>query len=185
MPLGVPLGPPNEVTTAVKLPREVGSVVNLTTMEVPPEFTESTIPTAPLFNNTVFPLAVGLKPVPVMLSVGALMARLALLNETVGALTMLATCCGEPLLTPKHVATAFNVPSCKLDCEANVNVNWLELLTTTVPVTVVIGLVPWVRAMVVPLVSKPVPLMVSVVALMARLSVFNVMNGGLTMVATC
>ena len=50
-----------------------------------------TVPTAPLLKVTVLLAAVVSNPVPAMVRVGALIARLVVLRVTVGAETMVAT----------------------------------------------------------------------------------------------
>jgi len=89
----VPLVPPKVVTTAVMLPVLVGSVlkdmVNCVAVAL------VTMPTAPLLKVTVLLAAVVEKNVPAMVKVevevGALIARVVVLEVTVGAETMVAT----------------------------------------------------------------------------------------------
>ena len=78
---GVPLEKPSVVTTAVKLPRLVGAVVMVTVSEVADVATA--VPAAPLLKRTVL-VPDGSNPVPVMVSVVALTARLAVLLVTTG-----------------------------------------------------------------------------------------------------
>ena len=81
-----------EVTTAVMLPVLVGSVEKVTVNWVAVALV--TVPTAPLLKVTVLLAAVVENPVPAMVRVvvvGALIARLLVLNVTVGAATMVAT----------------------------------------------------------------------------------------------
>ena len=69
---------------------EVGAEVRVTVSEV--EVAAVTVPAAPLLKVTkLLAGVVVLKPVPVMVMEVALMARLAVLEVTVGAATMLAT----------------------------------------------------------------------------------------------
>ncbi len=49
-------------------------------------------------------------PVPAMVRVVALIARLFVFKVTVGAATMLATCTAMPLVPPKDVTTAVRLP---------------------------------------------------------------------------
>jgi hypothetical protein len=70
------------VTIAVKLPAEVGFVVNEMVSDV--AVAEVTVPTAPLLNATVLLAAVVLKPVPVKVMVVRLAARFAVLEVTTG-----------------------------------------------------------------------------------------------------
>jgi hypothetical protein len=83
--------PPKEVTTAVKLPVLVGSVPKVIVNWVAVAL--STVPTAPLLKVTVLLAAVVSNPEPAMVKVevGALIARLVVLNVTIGAATMVAT----------------------------------------------------------------------------------------------
>ena len=85
----MPLVPPKEVTIAVKLPIMLGGVVKFTVNEV--VVAEVTLPTAPLLKVTVLLAAVVLNPVPAMVSVVALLARLLVFEVTVGAATVVAT----------------------------------------------------------------------------------------------
>ena len=70
------------VTTAVKLPSEVGFVVNRTVSEV--AVAAVTLPTAPRLNATVLFAKVESKPKPLMVTVSELKARLATLVVTMG-----------------------------------------------------------------------------------------------------
>ena len=70
------------VTIAVRLPSEVGFVENVTVSEV--AVAKVTVPTAPLLNLTVFLAAVGSNPNPAIVTVEALMPRLAVLLVTTG-----------------------------------------------------------------------------------------------------
>lgn len=168
-----PLVTPPEVTIAVRLPAEVGRTENVTVSEV--VVAAVTVPTAPLLNTTVLFAAVALKPVPAIVTVDALAARLAVELVTVGV--SVATCTGEPLLTPLVVTMAVNLPAVgtveneidKLVAVADVTVPTAPLLKTTV-------LSPAV-------VLKPVPLIVIVVAPSAKLEAFCVTTGRIT--ATC
>jgi len=81
--------PPKVVTTAVMLPVLVGSVEKVTVNWVAVELV--TVPTAPLGKVTVLLAGVVENPVPAMVRVVALIARLLELNVTVGAATMVAT----------------------------------------------------------------------------------------------
>lgn len=70
------------VTIAVKLPADVGLVENVTVNAV--GVAAVTDPTAPLLNTTELFARMGLKPNPLMLTVDALAARLAVLTVTTG-----------------------------------------------------------------------------------------------------
>ena len=82
-----------------------------------------------------------------------------------------------PLAPPKEVTIAVRLP--RDGAVAKVTVNWVAVALVTVPV-------PLLKVTVLlPTVSNPVPTMVSVVALIARLLVvFKVTVGDATMVAT-
>ena len=69
-----------------------------------------TVPTALLLKVTVLLAAVVSKPVPAMVRVVTLMARVLVLDVTVGAATMLATFTALPLVPPKDVTTAVKFP---------------------------------------------------------------------------
>lgn len=70
------------VTTAVKLPIEVGLVEKVTVSEV--AVAAVTVPTPPLLNVTVLLAKVVSKPVPAIVIVAALAPRAAVLLVTVG-----------------------------------------------------------------------------------------------------
>ncbi len=80
--------PPKDVTIAVRLPVVLGGVVKLTVNWVAVAL--ATVPTAPLLKVTVLVPTVS-NPVPAMVSVVALIARLFVLKVTVGAATIVAT----------------------------------------------------------------------------------------------
>ncbi len=73
--------PPKEVTTAVRLPRD-GAVAKVTVNWVAVALV--TVP-VPVLRTTVLLAAVVSKPVPVMIKVVALIARLFVFKEIVGA----------------------------------------------------------------------------------------------------
>ena len=83
--------PPLVVTTAVRLPVAVDSVLKATVNNVPVEFTEVTVPKAPRLNATVLLLAVVSNPEPAMVIVAALIGRFVVLAVTTGGATMFAT----------------------------------------------------------------------------------------------
>lgn len=70
------------MTTAVRLPSEVGLVENVTVSEVAEA--EVTVPTAPLFITTVFPPEAVENPKPRIVTVVELIPRLAELLVTTG-----------------------------------------------------------------------------------------------------
>lgn len=70
------------MTTAVRLPADVGLVENVTVNEV--AVAAETVPTAPLLKVTVLLAAVVLKPVPAIVIVAELAARFDVAFVTVG-----------------------------------------------------------------------------------------------------
>ena len=86
---GVPLTTPFDATIAVNTPA-LGLALSVIVREVAVD--ELTVPTAPLLKITVLWLGVVLKPVPAIVTVVALAARLVSLNETVGAVDVATTC---------------------------------------------------------------------------------------------
>src|ERR1700719_2132466 len=88
-----PLLTPSVVTTAVRLPAVVGLVEKVTVSEV--AVAAVTAPTAPLLKTIVLLPGVVSKPEPLIVTMAALAARLAVLLVTVGvptADTTVATC---------------------------------------------------------------------------------------------
>lgn len=117
----IPLDPPYDVTVAVRAPVFVDAVVNDTVSCV--AVAALTVPTAPKLSTTVFPPA-GLKPVPIMTSVRAFRARLAVLRVTVGRGTTVATWTGAPLDMPLDITDATNGPSL-IDDRPSSTVSWV------------------------------------------------------------
>ena len=136
------------------------------------------MPTAPLLKVTVLLAAVVSNPVPAMVRVVALIARLFVFKVTVGAATMFATCTAMPLVPPKDVTTAVRLPSDGAVLKVTINRVAVALVTVPVPLLKLTVLLAAVA-------SNPVPAMVRVVALIARLFVFKVTVGVATMLATC
>ena len=165
--------PPKDVTTAVRLPRD-GAVLKVTVNWVAVALV--TVP-VPLLKVTVLLAAVVSNPVPAIVRVVALIARLVVSKVTVGAATMLATCTALPLVPPKDVTTAVRLP--RDGAVLKVTVNWVAVALVTVPVPLL-----KVTVLLAAVVSNPVPAMVKVVALIARLFVFKVTTGAATMLAT-
>ena len=165
--------PPKDVTTAVRLPRD-GAVLKVTVNWVAVALV--TVP-VPLLKVTVLLAAVVSNPVPAMVRVVAEVARLVVSKVTVGAATMLATCTALPLVPPKDVTTAVRLP--RDGAELKVTVNWVAVALVTVPVPLL-----KVTVLLAAVVSNPVPAMVKVVALIARLVVSKVTVGAATMLAT-
>ena len=85
----MPLVPPLEVTTAVRVPMLAGSVFMVTVSWV--EVAAVTVPTALLLKRTELLAGVVEKPVPLMVIVGVLIEKIVVLGVTVGAATMAAT----------------------------------------------------------------------------------------------
>ena len=165
--------PPKDVTTALRLPRD-GAVLKVTVNWVAVALV--TVP-VPLLKVTVLLAAVVSNPVPAMVRVVALIARLVVSKVTVGAATMLATCTALPLVPPKDVTTAVRLP--RDGAVLKVTVNWVAVALVTVPVPLL-----KVTVLLAAVVSNPVPAMVRVVALIARLVVLKVTVGAATMLAT-
>lgn len=86
---GLLLSPPLVVTTAVRVPLLLGGVIKETINWV--EVAAVTIPTAPRLKITVFLAAIGIKLVPLMVNVVAVVVKFAELGVTVGSATMVAT----------------------------------------------------------------------------------------------
>ena len=160
--------PPKDVTTAVRLPRD-GAVLKVTVNWVAVALV--TVP-VPLLKVTVLLAAVVSNPVPAMVKVVALIARLFVFKVTTGAATMLATCTALPLLIAFVVTTAVRLP--RDGAVLKVTVNWVAVALVTVPVPLL-----KVTVLLAAVVSNPVPVMVRVVAVSARLLVFKVTVGAI------
>lgn len=80
--VAAPLESELEVTTAVRLPSEVGLVENVTVSDVAEAVV--TVPTAPLLKTTVLLAATVENPKPLIVTVAELIARLAVLLVTTG-----------------------------------------------------------------------------------------------------
>ena len=146
----------------------LGGVVKFTVNEV--VVADVTLPTAPLLKVTVLLPTVS-NPVPAMVSVVALIARLLVVFKvTVGAATMVATWVEALPAPPKTVTTAVRLPSDGALLKVTVNEVVLAEVTVPVPELKVTVLLPAV-------VSNPVPVMVMVGALIAKLAVFDVTVG--------
>src|SRR5262249_9282294 len=155
-------------------PRFVGWVVNVTVNCV--ALAAVTVPAAPSSKVTLSLAGVAEKPIPLITTVGAFLARLAVFGVIENATTV-ATCTAAPLPTPLDVTTAVRLPTD--GWVLNVTVNWVALAAVTVPTAPRLKLTLLLAGVL----EKPNPLMVSVVALVARLAVLMVTTG-LT-VATC
>ena len=110
------------------MPAVVGLVENVTVSEV--AVAAVTVPTAPSLKVTVLLAAVGSKPKPLMVSVVALAARLAVLLVTTGV--TVATCTAAPLLTRSVVTTAVRLPAV-VGLVENVTVSEVAVAAVTVP----------------------------------------------------
>jgi hypothetical protein len=172
------------VTTAVRIPVVVGAMLKVTVSWV--VVAAETVPIAPLLKVTVLLAGEGENPVPLIVNVVALIARLGGLFEfTVGGTgtpIMVATWTGVPLgvpvLPPKEFTTAVRL--LRDGCEENVRVKEVAVaeVTRPVPLLKVTVLLRGVFAL------NPVPVMVRVVALIARLVVVLVTVGAATILAT-
>ena len=135
-----------------------------------------TVP-VPELNAIVLFSAVDEKFVPTMLRVVAFCARLAVLTVTVGTGTMVATCTAVPLLAPREVTTAVKLPN--EGAVFKVTVNCVAVAIETVPVPVLSATV-----LLLAVVEKLVPAMISVVLFCARFAVLVETVGTGTTVAT-
>ncbi len=115
------------MTTAVKLPAD-GTVEKVIDNDV--LVAEDTVPMAPLLKTTVLLAAVLLKPVPAIVIVVALIARLAVLLVTTGLTE--ATCTAVPLLKELVVTDAVKSPA-TVGLVPNVTVKLVVLAVVTVP----------------------------------------------------
>ena len=116
------------VTTAVRLPAEVGFVENVTVSVV--AVAVVTVPLAPLLKTTVLFPAVVLKPKPLIVMVAASAARFAELLETTGV--TVATCTAVPLLIVLVVTIAVRLPAVVGFVE-KVTINEVAVAVVTVP----------------------------------------------------
>ena len=161
------------VTLAVILPTVAGNVEKVTVRVV--AVAAVTEPTAPLLNVTLLSSGVVLKPKPLMTSVAVLAARLAVLLVTTG-LTV-ATLIGAPLLALLVVTTTVK-SSAEAGLVEKVTVNDVAVAAVTVPTALLLNVTVLFAAVV----SKPEPLMVSVLESANRSAELVVTTG--TTVAT-
>lgn len=167
----VPLDCKFVVTTAVKLPTDVALVVNVTVSAV--AVASVTIPTAPLLNATSFSSTVALKPIPLIVMLVALAAKLFVLLVTTG-LTV-ANCTAAPLLTPFVVTIPINM-SALTGKVVKVTVSEVAVAAVTIPAAPLSK-----TTMLLPeIVSKPNPWMISTVAVAARSAMLLVTTGAIT-----
>ena len=157
-----------DVTLAVMLPTVAGNVEKVTVSAV--AVAAVTEPTAPLLKVTLLSSGVVLKPKPLMISVAALAAMLVVLLVTTG-LTV-ATLIGAPLLALLVVTTTVK-SSAEAGLVEKVTVNDVAVAAVTVPTALSLNTTVLLAAVV----SKPEPLMVSVVALANRSAELVVTTG--------
>lgn len=150
------------VTTAVRLPKLVGFVPNVTVNRV--AVAEVTVPTAPLLNTTVLFAAEGLNPKPLSTIPFALIARPVVRLVTTGI--TVATCTAAPLVTPPDVTMAVKLPAV-VGLVVNVTVNAVDVAAVTVPTAPLLKETVLFAAVVL----KPVPVIVTVDASAAKFDV--------------
>ena len=155
-----PLLTPFDVTTAVKSPTEVALVEKVTVTDV--AVAAVTVPTAPKLNATVLLPGVVSKPKPLMVTVAALAARFATLLVKTG-LTV-ATCTGDPLLTPAITTEANRLPALGLVEIDTVSI--VAVAEVTVPTAPPLKITVLLDAVVL----KPKPLIVNIESSAARLA---------------
>lgn len=143
------------VTTAVRLPAVVGLVDRVTVREV--AVAAVTVPTAPLLKLTVFLLAMGSNPKPLIVNVVVLAARLEVLLVTTGI--TLATCMAVPLAMPLVTTIAVKLPAV-LGLIENVTTSEVFVAAVTVPIALLLKATRFCAA----IGLKPDPLIVTVVA---------------------
>ncbi len=161
-----PLATPLVVTMAVRLPAE-GFVVSETVRRV--EVALVTVPTAPLLNVTVLLAAVVSKPVPAIVKLAALAARLAVDAVMVGAIA--ATCIAAPLLIEFVVTTAVKLPA--EGFVPKVTVNAVAVAEVTVPTPPLLRTTVLLAA----IGSNAKPLITNVVALVESAAALRVTDG--------
>ena len=157
------------VTLAVRLPALAGFVEKVTVSEV--VVAAVTLPTALSLKVTALFAGVAEKPKPLIVIVGAFAARFAMFEVTTGI--TVATCTAAPLLPAPVVTTAFNAPT---TWPLMLTVSCVPVAAVTVPAPVIAP----VKATVLfaGVVSKPVPLMMTLVALAPMLATLPVTVGG-------
>ena len=161
------------VTTAVKLPAELGPVLNVTVSEV--ALAVVTVPTALLLKATVLLAAVESNPKPLTVTVVALAAKL-IVRLVMTGITV-ATCTAAPLATLLVVTVAVKLPA-RVGLVVNVTLSVVDVAEVTVPTAPLLKateLLPAVE-------PNPKPLMAMVEIFAARFAVLLVMTG--TTVAT-
>ena len=156
------------VTIAVKLPIVEGVSENVTVKEV--AVAAVTVPMAPLLNATVLSSGFELKPKPLKVTDVALAAKPLVCSVTTGLTT--ATCTGAPLLTELVVTTTVK-SSAVTGVVERVTVSVVAVAAVTVPTAPLLKTTVLLLAVL----SKPKPLMLSVVASAARSAVLLVTTG--------
>lgn len=144
---------------AVRLPAAAGLVVNVTVRDV--AVAAVTVPTAPLLNTTVFCDAVVLNASPVMVTVLAFAARPDVLAVTDGITD--ATTTDAPLDTPFVTTIADRFPTFAGRAVSD-TVRVVAVAAETVPAAPLLN----VTVLLARVVSNPLPIIVSVVALALR-----------------
>ena len=169
----VPLDCELVVTTAVRLPRDVGFVVKVTVSVV--RVADETVPTAPLLNTTVLRPAIGSNPNPltfIVEDVGDMLATLVVMT----GLTI-ATCTAAPLTTALVVTIAVTLPAV-FGLTVYVTVSEVDVAAVTVPVAPLLNTTLLRDA----IASKPKPLIVTMLVEIPARKVLLVTTG--TTVAT-
>lgn len=159
-----PLLTPLVVTTAMRLPTDVAFVENVTVNDV--AVAAVTLPTAPKLSATVLLPGIGSNPKPPIVNVVALAARFEVLLVKAG-LTV-ATCTGEPVLTPLITTVAVRFPAFGL--VEMVTVSKVAVAAVTVPAAPLLKITELLDVVV----SKPKPLINNVVPSAPRLTVLLV-----------
>lgn len=160
----VPLLTPFVVTTALRLPTDVAFVEKITVSVV--AVAAVTVPAAPKLNATVLLPGVVSNPKPLIVRVVALAVRFAMLRVKTG-LTV-ATCTGEPVLTPLITTVAMRLPA--LGLVETVTVSIVADAAVTVPTAPPLKITALLDAKV----SNPKPLIDNVVPSAPRLAVLLV-----------
>jgi hypothetical protein len=156
------------VTTAVRLPAVVGLVDRVTVREV--AVAAVTVPTAPLLKLTVFLLATGSNPNPLIVNVVAFAARLEVLLVTTGI--TLATCVAVPLAMPFVTTIAVKLPAV-LGLIEKVTTSEVFVAAVTVPIALLLKATRFCDAVGL----NPDPLIVTVVASAVWFTVRTVTTG--------
>ena len=148
------------VTIAVRLPLDVGRVVNVTVSVV--AVADVTDPTAPLLKTIVLRDGVGSKAKPVIVSTLAFAAKAVLLTSIDA--TTVPTLTEFPLLTALVVTTADRPPTFvgRVESDTESAVAVADVTMPTAPLLNTTVLLPAV-------VSKPTPMIVSVLELAERM----------------